>query len=60
MESDNGIRECKNCNHNIIKEGRQWVHITSSISDGKGGFDRNGKVDIICPICGCDNPEPEQ
>ena len=58
MESDNRIRECKNCHHNIIREGKCWVHITSSINEGKGGFDNMGKVNIICSICGCNNPEP--
>ena len=59
MENDNGIRECENCHHDIIMEGKSWIHITSSISGGKGGFNNKGKPEHKCPICGCDSPEPK-
>lgn len=59
MESDSGIKKCKNCDHDIILEGNLWIHITTSKRDGKGSFYIKGDADIICPICKCLKPEPE-
>ena len=59
MQSDDETKKCKNCHHDIIWDKNLWIHITSSIRDGRGGFDITGQPDIICSICGCRNPEPE-
>ena len=61
MEGNNGKKKCKNCTHDIeiIWDGKLWIHVITSIKDGKGSFEDKGKADIICPICGCKNPEPK-
>jgi len=42
--------KCRNCKHNLTKEGRNYYHNVK--------FKGKERISRICPICKCNNPRP--